>query len=54
MNELTVLMKKRQVNREIREKILMYFYHLHKEELRENDSVSAMSNALPSKLKISF
>lgn len=54
MSELSNFMTRRQVNRDIREKVFKYFHYLHKEEIKENDSIQDMSNVLPDNLKMSF
>lgn len=47
-------MKKRQVNRDMREKIFKYFHHIHKEEMRNIQSVNSMISALPETIKANF
>lgn len=47
-------MKKRQVNRDMREKVFKYFHFLHKEEIKDSHEVSAIVTALPDTIKASF
>ncbi|KAL4507041.1 hypothetical protein ABPG72_001834 [Tetrahymena utriculariae] len=54
INDLSHFMKKRQVNRDLRDKIFKYFHYVHKEQIQESSKVYSMINELPDKIFNNF
>ncbi|KAL4460498.1 hypothetical protein ABPG74_000249 [Tetrahymena malaccensis] len=54
INDLSHFMKKRQVNRDLRDKVFKYFHYVHKEQIYESSKVYSMINELPEKIFNNF